>query len=270
MPELPEVETIRRQLDVKMRGRQVVALEFWKWGREQPAGAAFVDGVVGRTIERVDRRAKLLVFKFTDGGAMLGHLKMTGKFLVADPLYMPNKHDRALFVFNDGGRVVWSDVRQFGFVKLVTSTELEAVLVTYGPEPLLVTNEELAERLISPKTRTIKAALLNQSCIAGIGNIYADEACHRAGILPTRRLAQLNDEDRLRLAVEIKNVLNDSIAQKGTSANDYVDVNGERGGFLKLLRVYGRENEPCRTCTTLIAKIFLAQRGTHYCSICQT
>lgn len=269
MPELPEVETIRRQLDAKLRGRRLTSVELWRSGKEKPEGLKFIDAVLGRVINRVDRRAKLLVFRFADGGAMVGHLKMTGKFTFKKGLLVQQEHDRALFVFDEGVHVVWSDVRQFGFVHVLEEGELEELLATYGPEPLEVTIEELAERFRTPKTRTIKAALLDQACIAGIGNIYADEACHRAGIRPMRRLGELSDDDRLRLAIETKNVLNDSIAQKGTSANDYVDTNGERGGFLALLRVYGRAGKGCRTCETPITKIVLAQRGTHYCANCQ-
>jgi len=154
-------------------------------------------------------------------------------------------------------------------VKIVTAKELEEILSGYGPEPLEHSAEILAERLSNPKTRVVKAALLNQEVIAGIGNIYADEALHRAGIRPTRRLGKITAEERLRLAKEIQNVLSESVAQQGTSANDYVDTRGAKGGFLELLRVYGREGKPCKNCKKPIVKIVLNQRGTHYCAECQ-
>lgn len=268
MPELPEVETVRRQLDPALSGRTVKEVVLMKSGREFPRGRDFVNALIGKKITSVDRRAKLIVIRFEDGMALTAHLKMTGRFLFVFS-YENGKHDRALFTFDDGTKLVWSDIRQFGFLRLVTAEELEAILSAYGPEPLEISLTQLASRIIKPGTRRVKAALLDQAAIAGIGNIYADEACHRAGIRPTRRLATLTDKDRLRLAEEIQNVLGESLAQHGTSANDYVDTQGERGGFLDFLRVYGRAGEPCRTCKTPIKRIVLAQRGTHYCPSCQ-
>ena len=277
MPELPEVETVRRQLDERLRGKRIVFVRLLKSGREFPTGGEFVDAVVGRTVDSIDRRAKLLIWKFDDGSALTAHLKMTGRFVFVEPSYEPKKHDRMVFEFMSVGaihelplRLIWSDIRKFGFVRLFSnSNELENELAKYGPEPLEASIEELAERLASPKTRVVKAALLNQEVIAGIGNIYADESLHRAGIRPTRRLGRLTQGDRLRLASEIQNILRESIAQQGTSANDYVDTRGEKGGFLNLLRVYGREGEACRNCNTTIKKIVLGRRGTHYCPECQ-
>jgi formamidopyrimidine-DNA glycosylase len=152
----------------------------------------------------------------------------------------------------------------------MSADELAATLCMYGPEPLESEAAVLASRLEKPRMRRIKAALLDQATIAGIGNIYADEVLHRAGILPTRRLDQLTSEERLRIARNIQNVLHEAVAQRGTSANDYVDTQGEKGGFLSLLRVYGRKGEPCRTCGTPIQKSVFAQRGTHVCPTCQT
>lgn len=273
MPELPEVETVRRQLDRRLRGAMITGLQIWKSGREYPNGMEFFDGVVGRRIQSIDRRAKLLIWRFEDGGAMIGHLKMTGRFLFVEKDYLQQKHDRILFLYTDTkGKIiplVWADVRQFGFLRLVSVEGLERILSEYGPEPLLVTPEVLAERFMHPKTRTIKAALLNQSVIAGVGNIYADEACHRAGIHPKRRLHTLTQNDRMRLAQAIQDVLNESLAQHGTSANDYVDTSGGTGGFLSLLRVYGRQGEECHVCHKPIQRIVLHQRGTHFCPTCQ-
>jgi formamidopyrimidine-DNA glycosylase len=270
MPELPEVETVRRQLAERLDGSTIELIELWKTGREEPRGLSFVQTLVGKTIERIERRAKVLIWRFTDGDAVIAHLKMTGKFLFADQDFVQTKHDRARFVFQSGVQLVWSDVRQFGYMKHLTRDQLAELWEAYGPEPLEVTPEILAERLKTASRRSIKAVLLDQVVIAGIGNIYADEACHRAGIRPARKAAALTSEERTRLAMEIQEVLQESLAQRGTSANDYVDTEGERGGFLGLLRVYGREGEPCRTCGAPIKKIVLAQRGTHFCPICQS
>ncbi len=269
MPELPEVETVRRQLHDRLHGRTIVHTELWRSGREQPVGAAFTRRLEGQRIDRVERRAKLLIWRFSTGGAITAHLKMTGRFVFVEPDALRGKHDRVLFVFDDGQRLVWSDVRQFGFLHLVSEGELGTIFAAYGPEPLETEASVLAERLRAPKTRRLKSALLDQAVIAGVGNIYADEACHRAGLRPMRRLGSLSANDRQRLVEQLQSLLREAIHQNGTSANDYVDTQGERGGFLELLRVYGREGDPCRACGTPIKRIVLAQRGTHYCPTCQ-
>lgn len=269
MPELPEVETVKRQLHQRLQGKTVVLVRILRSGRERPMGPLFLKEVIGKTVDRVDRRAKLLVIRFTDGSAMTAHLKMTGKFIFVDADYCPGKHDRMIFQF-DHVCVVWNDVRQFGFIHAMSAAELEKVLSMYGPEPLEASVTELAARIASPKTRAIKSALLNQQVIAGVGNIYADEVCHRAGIKPMRRLGRINKEERMRLVQNLKLLLQESIDQRGTSANDYVDAEGNKGGFLSLLRVYGRAGEPCLNCGTPIMRVVFAQRGTHYCKRCQT
>ena len=268
MPELPEVETVRRQLHERIAGKRIDAVRLLQTGREFPTGKEFARALEGRTVMSVDRRAKLLIWRLDEGSAVTAHLKMTGRYVFVDDGYEPTKHDRILFEIGDE-RLMWSDVRKFGFMKVVSDQELSDIFDAYGPEPLVTSANDLADRLIAPKTRRIKAALLDQTAIAGVGNIYADEALHRAGIRPTRRLARLSADERLELARQIKEILAESVAQQGTSANDYVDTRGEKGGFLELLRVYGREGEPCKNCGTPIKKIVLTQRGTHYCPQCQ-
>lgn len=274
MPELPEVETVRRQLHDRIAGKTIREVVIFQSGRETPVGSKFVQQVVGRRVLGVGRRAKVLVFRLSDDKVMLGHLKMTGKFLFFNPTPnnlrpTPSKHDRILFVFNGQTAVVWSDVRKFGYLKLVTDDEARSALAHYGPEPLEASAAELAERLDRKSVRSIKAALLDQTVIAGIGNIYADESLFRARIRPTRRVDRLTSDERLRLAKEIKKVLAESLAQKGTSAVDYLDTTGEKGSFQNFLRVYGRGGQPCRDCDRPIKKIVAAQRGTHYCVNCQ-
>jgi formamidopyrimidine-DNA glycosylase len=273
MPELPEVETVRRQLAERLNGATVAGIDVWRSGREFPQGDEFIQMLVGQRIETVERRAKLLVWRLMDGRAMMAHLKMTGRFVFVDDEYARGKHDRICFFFEkDGERflLVWADVRQFGFLKVVERVEIDRILAGYGPEPLEASFEVLASCLFTDSSRTVKSLLLDQAVIAGIGNIYADEALHRAGIRPTRRVKRLSGDDRLRLAREIQVVLRASLAQQGTSANDYVDTKGERGGFLALLRVYGRGGEPCLVCGLPIHKTVVAQRGTHYCKRCQS
>ena len=269
MPELPEVETVRRQLHAALQRQTIQAVDLYLTGREVPAGPLFVAGVVGKTVESIDRRAKLLIWRFKGGSGFIGHLKMTGKFLLVPLDYTPAKHDRLKFITKSSA-VIWNDVRKFGYVKaFANTTELESLLTSYGPEPLISSAEQLAACLLTPKTRLLKAALLDQTVIAGIGNIYADEACFLSGLRPTRRLSTLTAAQRLTIANKIKNVLSASLALNGTTSNNYLDVNGERGGFVNFLQVYGRAGEPCRTCSTSIKKMTLAGRGTHYCPQCQ-
>jgi formamidopyrimidine-DNA glycosylase len=269
MPELPEVETVKRQLHTCLAGRRILRVEVWKKGRMQPEGSAFSQRVQDRVVQSVERRAKLLIFKLDDGYALTSHLKMTGKFVFVQTDYQRQKHDRILFVMDDGTRVVWSDVRQFGFIHHVSAGELAEILLAYGPEPLETEAMRLAERISQPKTRILKSALLNQRVVAGLGNIYADEACHRAGLRPMRRLGSLSKTDRESVMRHAQDILRESIAQKGTSVNDYVDTQGQRGGFLGWLQVYGRAGEACLRCKGKIKKMVLVQRGTHYCPSCQ-
>lgn len=271
MPELPEVETIRRQLHEKLVGQVVGNVTIIDSDKEFPKGKGFVTALAGKVIRSVDRRAKLLIMRFSDGSGVTIHLKMTGRLVFVAKESVPTKHDRWRLSFTKSDDVLqWSDVRRFGYTRYLTSEEIDAVMSEYGPEPLDALVADLARALQDRgRSRSIKAALLDQSLIAGIGNIYADEACFRAGILPMTRVRDLSINDLERIAGHVQDVLQESIAQKGTSANDYVDAKGERGGFLGLLRVYGREHEPCVNCTTPITRIVHASRGTHYCARCQ-
>lgn len=271
MPELPEVETVRRQLNQGLKGKTIERVKILRSGRETPAGVRFARALTGQRIASIDRRAKLLIWRLRSGKAVTAHLKMTGRFVFERTGYVPQKHDRILFFFEGlNGPLVWSDVRQFGFMQVVGPDELEKILAKYGPEPLEISVQELAACLRTPGTRRVKIALMDQTTIAGVGNIYADEACFRARVKPGRRLGRLKPQERELLAQEVQKVLRDSLAQQGTSANDYVDTKGEQGGFLELLQVYGREGKPCVKCKTPIKKIVLGQRGTHFCPQCQT
>jgi formamidopyrimidine-DNA glycosylase len=270
MPELPEVETIRRQLHEAIAGKTVQAVTVLKTGRETPLGKKFAQAVVGKRLAGVERRAKVLVFRFVDDTAILGHLKMTGRFLFVTADYEPNKHDRMLFVLSTGPlHLIWSDVRMFGYLRFAKPEEVTKQLAHYGPEPLESTPGQLADRLKRPSSRAIKATLLDQTVIAGVGNIYADEALFKAGIRPTRQTKSLSAVERLKLAKAIKVILQASVDRNGTSADDYVDTSGSKGDYKRFLKVYGYGGEPCKKCGTSIKKIRVAQRGTHYCPKCQ-
>ncbi len=259
---------MRRQLDERLRGRRIERIKMLQTGREEPRGEAFVKALEGAEIRTIARRAKLLIWHLEDDRAILAHLKMTGRFVFVDAEYVPTKHDRIEFLLGEE-RLMWGDVRKFGFMNIVDAHKLQEVLSAYGPEPLDTSIQDIAVRFSSSSVRPIKTVLLDQTILAGVGNIYADEALHRAGIRPTRRLNTLSKKERLTLAGSIQEILRESIAQQGTSAHDYVDTRGERGGFLDLLRVYQREGEACVACGTPIKRIVIAQRGTHYCPTCQ-
>lgn len=270
MPELPEVETITRQLNEKLPGATITNVEVFFGNRLQPQ-KTFTTHLVGKKVIGIKRRAKLVVFCFDNGDAMLAHLKMTGHLIVHQQKPTIEKHDHVLFELagsSGASHLLWSDIRKFGYLKIVNSKELNDILGAYGPEPLEISAQELAHHL-GQSHGNLKSTLLNQKHVAGIGNIYADEACFRARLRPTKSITACSARDLLRLAEEIQKVLHESIAQKGTSANNYVDANGTRGGFLSLLRIYGRGGQPCVQCGTTIKKIVHAGRGTHFCPECQ-
>ncbi len=274
MPELPEVETVRRQLEKRLKWAQILGVTIWQSDKERPQGDAFAAALRGKQISGLERRGKLLLWRFSDRMALAIHLKMTGKLIFYDtkPSGPANRHERLLFSFKQGqetGYLAWSDVRRFGYVRLLDADATEAVLSEYGPEPLTATLETLVERLTLPSTRLIKAVLLDQSVIAGIGNIYADEACFLSRIHPARRPASLKPEEFRALAAAIQDILIRAVNQRGTSAHTYVDTEGKKGGFLVLLQVYGRGGQACLRCSTPITKCVLAGRGTHICLTCQ-
>ncbi|MFA6099735.1 MAG: bifunctional DNA-formamidopyrimidine glycosylase/DNA-(apurinic or apyrimidinic site) lyase [Patescibacteria group bacterium] len=268
MPELPEVETIRRQLDAKLKGQIIKSVRILKTGRETPPGQAFAKAITGKKIKMIDRRAKLIVWRFTDGSGITTHLKLTGTVILVDKNYKPAKHDRMIFQIGSH-YLVWADVRQFGRMSYLSHEALEKKLSEFGPEPLTLKPIQIAELFKRPVTRNVKSALFDQTTLAGVGNIYADESLFRAKIKPTRRLGSLTADDRLRLAKAIQAVLKQAIKLKGTSAQDYVDAHGQEGKFEKFLNVYQRKSLPCKVCGTPIVRTVVAQRGTHYCPSCQ-
>lgn len=269
MPELPEVEIVARQLHAALAGKTIKQMEFIKTGREFPVAAVFCDSLQGKKVVRVYRRAKLLVWEFEGAMVMIGHLKMTGRFLLRHPQAETEKHDRARLIFDNDVCVVWQDVRTFGYIKLLPDEQLAEIFAAYGPEPLDVPSSELTSRLTHPIKRRLKSALLNQSVIAGIGNIYADEVCFAAGIRPDRLLGSLGDAERLHIAQAVQEILQTSIAHQGTTTVNYVNAAGGKGKFASYLQVYGRAGEPCGRCSGVIVRTVLGGRGTHWCPMCQ-
>jgi formamidopyrimidine-DNA glycosylase len=254
MPELPEAETIVRSLRPHIDGARILRAEFRsaRVSKDEP------ERLAGRRVERTDRYGKRVLLRL-DQGCLLVKLGMTGSLLWNS---RPGPYTRAVIEF-EHGRVCFDDMRQFGAMVLLDSPP-----DGLGPDPLEVRAEEFVARLRARDTQ-VKRLLLDQSFLRGVGNIYADEALHRAGIRPTARTRRLSARRASVLRDELAALLRLAIEHRGSSVSDYVDAAGDKGGFQDLHRVYGREGEPCRACGTPIRRIVLAQRSAHFCPRCQ-
>jgi formamidopyrimidine-DNA glycosylase len=262
VPELPEVETVTRSI-APLVGRRIVSAEFRCLrilrGGDPECMAARLQG---RRIAGVKRYGKFIVITLDSGGYLLVHLGMTGKLLLGGPA---GRHTHAILTL-DRGLLLYDDSRQFGCVEF--SEDFPRRVAGLGPEPLEVPFEEFARSLKRRKIR-IKALLLNQKFVRGIGNIYADEALFRAGIHPMALASRLTRERARRLHRAIVEVLTEAIAAGGSSISDYVDAEGRKGFFQIMHRVYQRTDEPCMRCRTPIRRILVAQRSSHFCPRCQ-
>jgi formamidopyrimidine-DNA glycosylase len=273
VPELPEVETIRRKLEPHLVGRRFDRVEIDDSRLVRPfepqAVAAELDG---ERVEALDRRGKYLIVRFESGRSLLIHLRMTGSLRHAKRgLLAEDPHRRAVVKLDDGSDVAYRDVRRFGTWLLLEPGELEPYLGTkVGREPLgpSFNARHLGERL-SNRRAPLKAALLDQRTVAGLGNIYVDEALWRARLHPFRPAESLDAEEVRQLTRAIKEVLKAGITRQGASLRDYATPDGGRGRMQDRFRVYGREGRPCTRCGTPIDKIRAAGRGTWYCPSCQ-
>ena len=262
MPELPEVESVVRTLAPHLPGRRIVAAEFSSRFVTPGNRKALARRFVGRTILSVKRRGKYIVMALdgTDGSTetLVVHLGMTGRLLLDG---LPEKHTQGFFTL-DQGTLAYNDPRQFGRILF------DPDLTHLGPEPLEVTLDEFAARLKTHKTR-IKALLLNQSFVAGVGNIYADETLFSAGVHPLTLTSRVKPKRIAAIHHSMRRILARAIEKGGSSISDYVDANGQKGWFQLEHHAYGREDEPCHVCGTAIKKILVTQRGTHFCPQCQ-
>ncbi len=270
MPELPEVETVVRGLRNPLIGRTVRGM-WYDWARiiHQPDPESFAARIEGQTFRAINRRAKYIVCQL-DHDLLVVHLKMTGRLYVV-PDAAVSEADRWLHFrlqLNNGTQLRFSDARKFGSVSLAAS--FDEVAPNLGPEPLedAFTADILHQRL-QRHSKSIKALLLDQAFVAGVGNIYADEALYRAQISPLRAANSLTEAEAADLYEAIRAALNAGISQEGASINWYRKPDGMPGEAQKHLYVYGREGEPCERCGQTIVKICVAQRGTHYCPACQ-
>jgi formamidopyrimidine-DNA glycosylase len=285
MPELPEVETIRRGLAQRLLGQVIAGIEI----RSATQVHGEFSKLEGRRVMDIRRHGKLLVFVLDDLSAFTVHLKMTGQLLwqdgkgeavmgghpsqgYLDPL--PHKHTRVIVRFVDGSCMYFNDLRKFGRLSVLTHEALAShpFVSALGPEPLepAFTLEYLKKRLQKKAKTSLKAFLLDQTNIAGLGNIYADESCFRAGILPDRPAASLSEQEIEALHAAIRETLELAIAHGGSSERDYINAIGEKGTYLKVAQVYHRTGLPCARCSSgVIQRIKIAGRSTHFCPNCQ-
>ncbi len=273
MPELPEVETVRRSMTDRVVGSAISSVDFRDFpgivGDMSPA--AFTALVVGERFDHIDRRGKHLWLSFENGGGLFIHLMMTGQLLLVRPADDRVRFEHLRLGLDNGWSLVYADQRKFGRVLRLTDDEWDAIDRRIGPEPL---QDAFTTALMYEITRNrrspIKSFLLDQRRIAGIGNIYADEALFRARIHPARETGSLNQDEASRLREAIRVVLGEGLERKGTTLSDYRDANGAAGTNAANLRVYGRGGTGiCDVCGSPLVRLIVAQRGTTICPTCQ-
>lgn len=287
MPELPEVETVRRDLSKVMIDLPIKSVEVFHIKTIRPLTVKELEKRLhGKSVKEIKRIGKLLIFELNNSTeVLLVHLKMTGQMIwqgadkkvlagghsLSKPLQnLPNKHTRLALTFKNGAQLFFNDLRLFGYWKFALPAELETLKSKYGIEPLTDnftwSNFKIA---LEKRTANIKAVLLNQTIISGMGNIYVDEALWQAKIHPARRVKDLAEPELKKLFKACHEVIAKGVEYRGTTFNHFVDGHGKKGGFLKFLKVYHRTGKPCERCQTPIKRISLAGRGTHFCPNCQ-
>jgi formamidopyrimidine-DNA glycosylase len=293
MPELPEVETLRRDLNKRLIGLVFSKVKVFNFKNITPSTRIISKKLLGLKVKDINRRGKLLIFKLSDQDInLLVHLKMTGQLIYQDKREvlagghslsdnnslldsiggkLPNRFTRVQFNFSNKAQLFFNDLRKFGYIKLVDRKKLKDILAnSFGPEPLSKEfSLEFFSKLLKNRNLSIKALLLNQMAIAGLGNIYVDESLFIAKIKPNRLSSSLKKREVENLRLAIIDILTLAIKYRGTTFSDFVDLKGQKGNFSKFLQVYGRNGEKCFKCGSNIRKIKLAGRGTHYCPSCQ-
>ena len=286
MPELPEVETVVRGLNRLILKKKIVQVKH-DWPKSFPNLEKDVnDFMIGAEILKVQRRGKAIIIKLNNGWVLVTHLRMTGQIVYRgeenwgaghpndDFLNdLPNKSTRVEIDFEDQTKLFFNDQRKFGYMKLLPEPEIEELsfFQKLGPEPLEdnFTVEIFKERLLKKKNSLVKPTILDQSVIAGVGNIYADEALWRAKIHPETRIKDFSNIDFKNLHESIRFVMNKSIEKGGSTDRNYVNADGSRGNYLEYAAVYHKNGQPCKRCGTEISKIRVGGRGTHFCENCQ-
>jgi formamidopyrimidine-DNA glycosylase len=287
VPELPEVETVRRGLLELIVGKTVKSIASDTPKSFPNAEKDVASFLIGAAITDIRRRAKVLIIDLNNDYSLLIHLKMTGQLVfVGDVRFgaghpsdslvnaLPDTSTRVTFVFEDGSQLYFNDQRKFGWVRLMPRIEISNIdfMKRVGPEPLEAgfTAKEFAARFKRRAKTNIKAAILDQSVIAGVGNIYADESLWGAKIHPQRLVSSIKPKEFEKLYTELRAVMNLAIEKGGSSNHTYVNAEGKKGSYMDFARVFRREGLPCPRCGTTIEKLRVAGRGTHICPFCQT
>ena len=294
MPELPEVETIRRDLEKKIINKKIVDVEILNKKTVHGNNQVFLDILKNNKIKRIERIGKLIIFDLADGKNFLFvHLKMTGQLIytradtkiiaagghseewgkprhITEKFDSFNKYARVIITFVDKTRLYFNDLRVFGYMKIDNKIAKDKIIKDFGIEPFTenFTLNNFAN-IFENRRISLKAILLNQKLIAGIGNIYADEICFRAKIRPDKSVSILTKQEMNKLYLAIPHILKKAIKNRGTTFNNYVDAEGRRGSFVRYLQVYGRGGQDCKKCRGQLKKIKLSGRGTVYCETCQ-
>lgn len=286
MPELPEVETVRRGLSSLIIGKVVKSVSHDTPKSFPNAEKDVKHFILGAKIVEVRRRAKVLIIDLNNDYSLLIHLKMTGQLVFVgevrfgaghpnDSLVkaLPDKSTRVTIVFEDGSQLYFNDQRKFGWIRLMPTIEIPNVdfMKKVGPEPLEAdfTAKEFADRFKRRSKTNIKAAILDQSVVAGVGNIYADESLWGAKIHPQRLVQSIKPKEFEKLYTELREVMNLAIEKGGSSNHTYVNAEGKKGSYMDFARAFRREGLPCPRCGTTIEKLRVAGRGTHICPFCQ-
>ncbi|MCC6849532.1 MAG: bifunctional DNA-formamidopyrimidine glycosylase/DNA-(apurinic or apyrimidinic site) lyase [Deltaproteobacteria bacterium] len=269
MPELPEVETVRRGLADALTGRRITAVEIHERRLRRPLARDFAARLTGRRIARVRRRAKYLLLDLDDGASWLVHLGMTGTMVVL-PAAAPRRiHTHVVAALDDGRTVRFHDPRRFGLMRVGSAAAL-AELAALGPEPLAAEfSAAFLHGVARRQRRAVKSLLMDQRVVAGLGNIYANEILFGAGVRPSRRTSRVTRADAERIVAETGRVLAEAIALRGSSISDYRDERGEPGAFQHAFRVYERAGEPCCRCGVAIRRCVIVGRSSFYCPQCQ-
>lgn len=287
MPELPEVETVRRGLERLIIGRSVTHVHCLDSPKSFPNDPTEVaTQLIGATVVAVRRRAKVLLIDLSTNYTLVTHLKMTGQlvFLGEDRFgaghpnnsligELPDRSTRIVYEFSDGSRLYFNDQRKFGWMKLYPTPEVPNIdfMKKVGPEPLELefSHAEFLQRVRRRNNTTVKAAILDQTVVAGVGNIYADESLWGAKLHPATRVRDIDDSSLELLLDEIRTVMTIAIEKGGSTDKNYVNAEGKRGSYIDFARVFRREGLDCPRCGTVIQKTRVAGRGTHICNVCQ-
>lgn len=270
MPELPEVETIKRQLSRKIKGKKIKDVEVRLPKLVKYPLEKFKKLVKGAKIVGLRRRGKLVFIELSSGYFLVIHLKLSGQLIFNSG---EGKHTHVIYHFTDGSHLIHNDLRRFGFIKVVPKDELDNFIQAQrlGPEPLekSFTLKKFKELLAKRKKSKIKLILMDQSFLVGVGNIYANEILFSAGVLPTREVGKLTSQEIQKIYQGIKRILTLAIQKKGSSDRDYVDASGKKGRYMELIKVYRREGEACLKCNTKVKRLKMGSRSAYFCPKCQ-